>query len=94
MQRLDDIEPGTLILVAAGVLGKIYCDKIKSKGGIALDIGSILDMWATIPSRKRFTKQPSAFLLQHFHSINTDWESMLARLDKYVKEFHIREATY
>jgi hypothetical protein len=94
MQRLDYIEPGTLFLVAAGVLGKIYCDKIKSKGGVALDIGSILDMWENIPSRKQHAMRSTAFLLQHLRSINTDWESMLACLDKHVKEFDMRETTY
>ena len=43
MARLNDVEPGDVFLVGAGVLGKIYCDRIKAKGGIALDIGSILD---------------------------------------------------
>jgi len=48
---------GAVFLVGAGVLGKIYCDVIKSKGGIALDIGSILDAWAEVPSR--------AFIINH-----------------------------
>ncbi len=38
--------PGALFLVGAGVLGKIYCHWIKSRGGIALDIGAIFDSWA------------------------------------------------
>lgn len=32
-------------LVAAGYLGKFYCDRIKSSGGVALDIGSLADGW-------------------------------------------------
>jgi len=38
--------PGAVFLVGAGVLGKLYCDWIKSAGGIAIDIGSICDAWA------------------------------------------------
>jgi hypothetical protein len=36
---------GAVFLVAAGFLGKCYCDAIKQKGGIALDIGSVFDGW-------------------------------------------------
>ena len=36
---------GVLFLVAAGYLGKLYCDAIKSAGGIALDVGSVADGW-------------------------------------------------
>jgi len=42
---------GELVLVAAGVLGKIYCLWIKEAGGIAIDIGSIADKLAGVPSR-------------------------------------------
>lgn len=42
---------GALFLVGAGALGKIYCQWIKNKGGVAIDIGSIFDSWAGVPSR-------------------------------------------
>jgi len=42
---------GALFLVGAGALGKIYCDWIKQRGGIALDIGAIFDAWAQVKSR-------------------------------------------
>ncbi len=32
-------------LVAAGYFGKIYCDAIRDGGGVALDVGSIVDGW-------------------------------------------------
>ena len=35
----------SLWLVAAGYLGKIYCDEVREAGGIALDVGSIVDGW-------------------------------------------------
>ena len=40
--------PGALFLVGAGAFGKVYCQWIKERGGIALDIGSIFDAWANI----------------------------------------------
>lgn len=40
-----DVRPGELYLVAAGVLGKIYCQWIKAAGGIAVDAGSVADHW-------------------------------------------------
>jgi hypothetical protein len=33
-------------LVAAGILGKIYCDVIRAAGGVAVDIGHVADLWA------------------------------------------------
>ena len=38
------IGPGDLVLVGAGILGKIYCDAIRSQGGVAIDIGSVIDV--------------------------------------------------
>jgi len=38
--------PGMLLLVGAGVVGKIYCQWWKERGGIAFDVGSVLDEWA------------------------------------------------
>lgn len=46
---------GAVFLVGAGVFGKVYCNWIKNRGGIALDIGSIFEPWAKVPSR---TKHP------------------------------------
>lgn len=42
---------GKLFLVAGGLLGKFYCDQIKRSGGVALDIGSLIDGWMGIDSR-------------------------------------------
>ena len=40
--------PGAVFLVGAGALGKIYCQWIKDRGGVALDIGSMCDAWAGV----------------------------------------------
>ena len=42
---------GALCLVGAGVLGKIYCNWFRDRGGIAFDIGSIFDQWAGYVTR-------------------------------------------
>ena len=43
--------PGMVFLVGGGLYGKLYCGLIKSQGGVALDLGSLLDAWAGIHSR-------------------------------------------
>lgn len=42
---------GQIFFVAAGLLGKRYCDRIKRNGGIAIDIGSIAEIWLGIKAR-------------------------------------------
>ena len=49
--ELRAIEPGMLWFVAAGPLGKVYCDAIRAAGGIAVDIGHAADVWAGVKSR-------------------------------------------
>lgn len=43
---LKTIAKDAIVLVGAGVLGKIYCKTVKEHGGIALDLGSVFDSWA------------------------------------------------
>ncbi len=43
--------PGMLFLVGAGLFGKVYCQWIKERGGIGLDIGSVMDPWVGINTR-------------------------------------------
>lgn len=44
---------GAVFLVAGGLLGKIYCDRIRELGGIALDIGALADAWMGHNTRGR-----------------------------------------
>ena len=50
-EKFTAIRAGELYLVAAGIFGKIYCDLIKRQGGIALDIGSVADIWMGVETR-------------------------------------------
>ena len=93
MEQLEAVRPGTAFLVGAGVLGKIYCDRIKARGGVALDVGSILDSWAMIPSRDPFKTASRAFTLEHFKTIGTGWGEMTAALHKYKDELHAQDTT-
>jgi hypothetical protein len=43
---LEATAQGNIFLVGAGICGKIYCDAIQRGGGIAIDVGSIFDLWA------------------------------------------------
>lgn len=51
MTTLSVPRPGCVFLVAAGLLGKVYCARIKALGGIALDIGALADAWMGFDTR-------------------------------------------
>ena len=42
---------GKVFFIGAGGLAKIYCNIVKQKGGIAIDIGALFDAWAGVLSR-------------------------------------------
>ncbi|WP_421730842.1 glycosyltransferase [Brevundimonas sp.] len=50
-EDLATVQPGEVVLVAAGALGKIYCQWIRMSGGIAIDIGSAADFWCGLETR-------------------------------------------
>lgn len=39
------VEPGTMVLVGAGFAGKWFLHKTKELGGVALDVGAVIDYW-------------------------------------------------
>lgn len=43
--------PAVVVLVGAGVLGKLYCAEIRRLGGIAIDVGSVMDLWSGLRTR-------------------------------------------
>lgn len=45
-EKLEVPYRGAVFIVGAGVLGKHYCELVKKRGGIAIDVGSLLDGWA------------------------------------------------
>ena len=42
---------GALVLVGAGIFGKIYCDVARNHGAVALDIGSAFDLMVGLMTR-------------------------------------------
>lgn len=44
----------SLVLVGGGFLGKSYCEWAKLRGAVALDIGSVFDYWADLPTREGY----------------------------------------
>lgn len=42
---------GNPCLVGAGVIGKIYTNWMRDRGGIAIDIGAVMDLWAGFSTR-------------------------------------------
>ena len=42
---------GELFFVGAGLAGKLYCEVIRQAGGMAVDVGSLMDVWMGIGVR-------------------------------------------
>jgi len=51
MKSLRVTRAGQIFLISAGILGKIYCNRLKQLGAIAIDIGSVADVWMGQPVR-------------------------------------------
>lgn len=51
IDELGDLPRGRLVLVGAGLLGKLIIGEARARGGIALDIGSIFDHWLGLRTR-------------------------------------------
>lgn len=61
LKELDADLAGTLVLVGAGLFGKVYCHAAKQHGAVAIDLGSGFDLLAGIrtrPIHKRFAELP------------------------------------
>ena len=50
-QVANSVFPGTLVLVASGSIGKIFCATAQKQSGVALDIGSMADYWVDLKTR-------------------------------------------
>jgi hypothetical protein len=56
--------PGELWLISAGFLGKIYCDIVRDRGGIGIDVGSVTDYWMGYQTRVYKPDDKSIFSLK------------------------------
>jgi hypothetical protein len=50
-QVAEATTPGTLVLVASGSVGKVFCAAAQRKGGVALDVGAMIDYWVGLKTR-------------------------------------------
>lgn len=55
-QKLSRRLDGHLFLVAGGLLGKLYAITIRQNGGIALDLGSLVDAWVGRSTRPGYDR--------------------------------------
>ena len=76
----DDANKYDLWLIAAGELGRIYPGLIKTNGGRALDVGSLIDYWVTgeIPSRLQPYLKPS------YHPLKLELTDEAKEYSKYI----------
>ena len=51
LHDLRNVQPGELVLVAAGILAEVYCDVARQAGAVAVDVGSAVDIWAGAHTR-------------------------------------------
>lgn len=63
----ERFKPGEVWLVAAGMPGKIYCQAIKDSGAVAVDVGSVMDLWAG-RTETRFNARLHPWLARRFVS--------------------------
>jgi amino acid adenylation domain-containing protein len=63
LDQLSTSLSGTLVLVGAGIFGKIYCEAVRSAGGVAVDLGSGFDLLAGVSSRPIHSRFHSTSLL-------------------------------
>lgn len=47
----QDVNPGNLVLIGAGLFGKVYCQDAKDSGAVAIDLGSAFDLFAGVATR-------------------------------------------
>jgi hypothetical protein len=65
-----DFPAGTLVLVGAGIPGKVYCQWLKESGCVAVDVGSVFDAWVGRASRPMVLK--SRFNITQGDRVPTD----------------------
>lgn len=57
LDQLEKLSEPTVFIVAGGILAKAYCSAIKRRGGIAIDVGSVADVWMNVKSRPGITPE-------------------------------------
>ncbi len=50
-QVAKEVSPGSMVIVASGSIGKIFCETARQSGGVALDVGAMADYWVGAKTR-------------------------------------------
>lgn len=93
MARMDDVGPGDLVLVGAGILGKAYVAAAARRGATAIDIGSVFDGWAGVISREGRIGHGPEFSIEHLAQTDAEGQTMRARLDAILRVTDITDGT-
>lgn len=93
MARMDDVGPGDLVLVGAGILGKAYVAAAARRGATAIDIGSVFDGWAGVISREGRIGHGPEFSIEHLAQTDAEGQAMRARLDAILRVTDITDGT-
>jgi hypothetical protein len=88
----SNTQPGDLVLIGAGILGKAYVHAACKNGAVALDIGSVIDGWAGVPSRPGRITSEAQFKVSHLHNTYTDTD-IIANLRSLLSRTNIKDAT-
>lgn len=67
MSEIDKPQNGKVFLIGAGILGKSYARVIKERGGIALDVGGLMDAWDDRSTRPAVFQTKVGDSGQHAH---------------------------
>ena len=93
MARMNDVGPGDLVLVGAGILGKAYVAAAARRGATAIDIGSVFDGWAGVISREGRIGHGPEFSIEHLAQTDAEGQAMRARLDAILRVTDITDGT-
>lgn len=93
-ERLSIPYRGAFFLVGAGPLGKIYCQWIKDRGGIAVDIGSVMDGWAGMRTRERIRRALEFYDLGSYRMPELSLKPRMERFRRALREAGLSEMRY
>lgn len=94
MAGIEQVGAGELVLVGAGALGKAYCEAVRQRGGVAIDIGSGFDGWAGVMSRPGRIYETPIFAMDWAAGEDVADEALAARLHTVVSATNIPDGTY
>lgn len=92
METIEVPYQGAVFVVGAGGLGKVYCEHLRSLGGIAIDAGSVLDGWSACATRNFLKKDKHLYSMSRY--LGMECVPLSSRISQYQEQigqmyFHI-----